>query len=183
MAIDLTKPLSWKNASHEEQRMLRALQGNILKGHGRPATVNIFFKIDPAKKHQMRAALREIANYHAVSAYQQLIETDTFQATGQSGSPFVSVFLSATGYAALGVPNAAIPPDPSFKAGMKVAALALGDAPVPTWLCARLVPWRRMSTSTTFVARSIPTTTTTATTTSMTAARIVETKVGTDAPR
>jgi Dyp-type peroxidase family len=133
MPIDLTKPLSWKNASHDEQRMLRALQGNILKSHGRPATVNVFFKIDPAKKHQMRAALREIANYHAVSAYQQLIETDIFQATGQSGSPFVSVFLSATGYAALGVPNAATPPDPSFKAGMKAAAPALGDAPVTTW--------------------------------------------------
>ena len=82
MPIDLTKPLSWKNATHDEQRMLRALQGNILKGHGRPATVNIFFKIDAAKKHQMRAALREIANYHATSAYQQLIETDNFHATG-----------------------------------------------------------------------------------------------------
>src|SRR5450631_277184 len=106
MAIDLTKPLSWRNASHDEQRMLRSLQGNILKGHGRPATVNVFFKIDPVKKQPMRAALREIANYHAISAYQQLIETDTFHDTGQSGSPFVSVFLSATGYAALGVPNA-----------------------------------------------------------------------------
>jgi Dyp-type peroxidase family len=133
MAIDLTKPLSWKNATHDEQRMLRALQGNILKGHGRPATVNIFFKIDAAKKHQMRAALRAIATYHAVSAYQQLVETDTFQTSGKSGSPFVSVFLSATGYAALGVPNAAIPPDPSFKAGLKAAAPALGDAPVTTW--------------------------------------------------
>ena len=45
MPIDLTKPLSWKNASHDEQRMLRALQGNILKGHGRPATINIFLKL------------------------------------------------------------------------------------------------------------------------------------------
>lgn len=102
MPVDLTKPLSWRNASPDEQKMLRALQGNILKSHGRPATVNIFFKIAVAKKHLMRSALREIANYHAISAYQQLIETDNFHATGQSGSPFVSVFLSATGYAALG---------------------------------------------------------------------------------
>lgn len=133
MPIDLTKPLAWKNASHDEQRMLRALQGNILKGHGRTATVNIFFKIDVAKKHQMRAALREIANYHATSAYRQLIETDSFHAIGQSGSPFVSVFLSATGYTALGVPTAAIPPDGSFKHGMKAAAAGLGDAAVATW--------------------------------------------------
>ncbi|MDQ6768857.1 MAG: Dyp-type peroxidase [Gemmatimonadota bacterium] len=131
MPIVLTKPLSWKNASHDEQRMLRALQGNILKGHGRSATVNIFFEIDAAKKHQMRAALREIANYHATSAYQQLIETDNFHAKGQSGTPFVSVFLSATGYAALGVAPGATPADPSFKTGMKAAAL--GDAPVASW--------------------------------------------------
>ena len=133
MSIDLTKPLSWKNASHDEQRILRVLQGNILKGHGRPATVNIFFQIDVAKKRQMRAALREIANYHATSAYQQLIETEEFHKNGQSGSPFVSVFLSATGYTALGVPAATIPPDVSFRHGMKVSAPGLGDAAVATW--------------------------------------------------
>jgi Dyp-type peroxidase family len=133
MPVDLTKPLSWRNASHDEQKMLRALQGNILKGHGRPATVNIFFKIAVAKKHLMRSALREIANYHAISAYQQLIETDNFHATGQSGSPFVSVFLSVTGYTALGVPTAAIPPNGSFNQGMKVAAPGLDDAAVSAW--------------------------------------------------
>jgi deferrochelatase/peroxidase EfeB len=83
MPIDVTKPLSWKNASHDEQKMLGALQGNILKGHGRPATINIFFRIDAAKRRQMRAALREIANYHAINAYQQLIETDNFHRTRQ----------------------------------------------------------------------------------------------------
>jgi Dyp-type peroxidase family len=131
MPIDVTKPLSWKNANHDEQKMLGALQGNILKGHGRPATINIFFRIDGAKRRQMRAALREIANYHATSAYQQLIETDNFHRTKQPGSPFVSVFLSATGYAALGVAASDVPADPSFKAGMKAADL--GDAEVASW--------------------------------------------------
>lgn len=133
MPIDLTKPLSWQNANHDEQKMLRALQGNILKGHGRPATVNIFFRIDTAKKRQMRAALREIANYHAISAYQQLIETDNFHRTREPGGPFVSVLLSATGYAALGVLASATPADASFKAGMKAAAPELGDVEVATW--------------------------------------------------
>jgi Dyp-type peroxidase family len=131
MAIDLTKPLAWKKAAHDEQRMMRALQGNILKGHGRTATVNIFFKINAAKKHEMRAALREIANYHATSAYQQLLETEQFKETGESGNPFVSVFLSATGYVALGVPAGSTPADPKFKLGLKNAAL--GDAPVASW--------------------------------------------------
>ena len=131
MPIDLTKPLAWKKAAHDEQRMLRGLQGNILKGHGRPATVNMFFRINPVDNHAMRAALREIANYHAISAYQQLLETEAFKATRKSGSAFVGVFLSATGYTALGVPAAAIPPDPSFNAGMKAASL--GDDAVDTW--------------------------------------------------
>lgn len=133
MPINLTKPLAWKNADHDAQRMLRALQGNILKGHGRPATNNIFFKIDGGKKHAMRAALRALATYHATSAYQQLLETERFKETGASGSPFVGVFLSATGYGALGVPAATIPGGPSFRAGMKVAAVGLGDAPVANW--------------------------------------------------
>ena len=133
MAIDLTKPLAWGQASHEEQRMLRALQGNILKGHGRPNTVNIFFKMDATKQHAMRAALRELANYHVTSAYQQLLDTENFKATGETGGPFVAVFLSAKGYSALGVPAAATPNDPSFVAGMKAAAAGLSDPAAANW--------------------------------------------------
>ena len=54
MAIDLTKPLAWKAASVEEQKMLQCLQGNILKGHGRTETVNIFFEMDSTKALQMK---------------------------------------------------------------------------------------------------------------------------------
>lgn len=131
MPIDLTKPIAWKQATHEEQKMLRALQGNILKSHGRASTINIFFKINPLQKHAMRAALREMANFHATSAYQQLLDTEAFKVTGLSGPPFVAVFLSATGYSALGVVPAQIPADPSFKTGMKTAGLA--DPLPPTW--------------------------------------------------
>ena len=131
MSIDLTKPLAWKQATHDEQKMLRALQGNILKGHGRPTTVNIFFSIAAAQKLAMRAALRELANDHVTSAYQQLIDTENFKATGKPGGPFVAVFLSATGYAALGIAPAATPSDPSFTNGMQKAAL--GDPAPAAW--------------------------------------------------
>lgn len=131
MPIDLTKPLAWTQANNLEQRMLRALQGNILKGHGRNATLNIFFTIDPTKQHAMRAALRELANFHATSAYQQLLDTESFKATGAGAGPFVSIFLSATGYAALNVASAQTPADPGFQGGMKNAAL--GDPPVASW--------------------------------------------------
>lgn len=131
MPIDLSKPLTWTNATHDEQRALGALQGNILKGHGRAATVNLFFSIAPAKKHEMRAALRELANYHVTNAYQQLLATKAFQDHGIRGDVFVSLYLSATGYAALGVPAASVPGDPSFKKGMQKATL--GDPPVADW--------------------------------------------------
>lgn len=131
MAIDLTKPLSWTKATHDEQRMLGALQGNILKGHGRPATINIFFNIDTTKKHEMRAALREMANYHVTNAYQQLVETKTFKETGKPGGPFVALFISAAGYSALGMTTAITPADTSFRGGMKAAGL--GDQVVTAW--------------------------------------------------
>ena len=60
MAIDLSKPPAWLAASHEEQQMLRDLQGNIPKGHGRPETTNIFFKLAPTRAQASRRALREI---------------------------------------------------------------------------------------------------------------------------
>ena len=135
MAIDLTKPLAWKKATHDEQMMLKNLQGNILKGHGRPRTINVFFKIDTTKVAQMRNALREIANYHVTSAMQQLEETEAFKLTGKSGETFVAMMLSASGYAALGVPAAKRPNNPVFAAGMKAATsvAALGDPAVATW--------------------------------------------------
>jgi Dyp-type peroxidase family len=129
--IDLTKPLAWKKASQDEQRLLGSLQGNILKNHGRPNTINIFFQIDPAQSLKMRAALRELANYHVTTAYQQLLDTEAFKKTKTPGRPFVAVYLSNTGYLALGVPAGDIPGDASFQGGMKAAAL--GDDAVSLW--------------------------------------------------
>ena len=45
MAIDLTKPLAWKKATHEEQAMLENLQGNILKGMADPEPSTSFSKL------------------------------------------------------------------------------------------------------------------------------------------
>lgn len=122
MVINLTKPLAWKAASVEEQKMLQCLQGNILKGHGRTETVNIFFKMDPAKALQMKKVLRELATYHITTADRQLRESEVFHQNGTPGSTFVSVFLSATGYAALGLTAQAPSTEPQFfKEGMRNA--------------------------------------------------------------
>ena len=123
MAIDLTKPLAWKKASAEEQKMLQCLQGNILKGHGRDETINIFFKIDKTKKVEMKRALRELANYHLTSADRQLRETDRFQQGGKPGQTFVAAFISASGYTALGATAQAPKTEKQFfDKGMREAA-------------------------------------------------------------
>ena len=135
MAIDLSKPLAWTSATHEEQQMLRDLQGNILKGHGRPETTNLFFKLDATKQQASRRALREIANFHVTSAFEQLLETQRFHESGASGDTFVAMMLSFTGYVAIGRQALAPSGEPQFVKGMRDAAsiAAVKDPAVATW--------------------------------------------------
>ena len=136
MALDLSKPLSWKKASPRQLQALQSLQGNILKGHGRPETVNIFFRLDPTQAQASRRALREIANFHLTNAHQQLLEAEVFKGDKtKPGKTFVSAYLSFTGYAALGRAGAAPQDEPAFTKGMKHAdnLAAVGDKPISNW--------------------------------------------------
>ncbi|MGL5833047.1 MAG: hypothetical protein ACRC1Z_07410 [Waterburya sp.] len=42
MVVNLDAPLAWENANADEISLLRDLQGNILIGHGRKHTQNLF---------------------------------------------------------------------------------------------------------------------------------------------
>ena len=62
--VDLGKPLSWKNAhcardpaAAAELAMLNDLQGNILKGHGRKFTSNLFLRFDKSRAITAKALL------------------------------------------------------------------------------------------------------------------------------
>lgn len=134
MPINLGGPLAWTKATADEQKMLQTLQGNILKGHGRDYTANIFFQFDPAKQLQSKRLLRDLANYHLTSAYRQLLDTEQHKIDGKDGGPFANLALSFKGYQALGL-AAAAPADPDFHAGMKAPAsiAALNDPPVAQW--------------------------------------------------
>jgi Dyp-type peroxidase family len=134
MPINLAVPLAWTKADADELKLLQNLQGNILKGHGRDFTANIFFRIDPTKPLESRRLMRELANFHLTSAHRQLLDTETFKKTKKGGGPFANLALSFKGYQALGLPAAA-PADPDFQAGMKSAGsvAALQDPAVNTW--------------------------------------------------
>ena len=82
MPLDLNRPLSWKDAHHAtsphaaaELAMLHDLQGNILKGHRREATSNLFLRFDPNQAATAGTFLAAFAPF-VTSALEQLIATD-----------------------------------------------------------------------------------------------------------
>lgn len=109
------------------------MQGNILKGHGRQFTFNMFLCFKPGKKNEVRNWLADFSRIFVTTAKQQLDETQRFHDERIPGSIFVSVFLTAAGYAYLGVNAAKTPADPRFAKGMKASKAALQDPDPSTW--------------------------------------------------
>jgi Dyp-type peroxidase family len=100
MRVDLTETRIDHRAD-KYQNMLRNLQGNILKGHGRNFSVHIFlqFKSDPQR---VRNWVRGFEEHYVTSTQRQLKEADEFRTYGVPGRLFSNFFLSAKGYEALG---------------------------------------------------------------------------------
>ena len=138
MTIYLNKALRWQAANSDEQDMLRDLQANILKGHGRDHTLLLFLRFESTQLSQARAFVRGIARY-VTTAHQQLTDTEALttlapQAQAQrklQSNPVILFFLTAAGYRALGIAAERLPPDPAFRAGFK-ARVAMLHAPPPT---------------------------------------------------
>lgn len=130
MPVNLNQPLRWKQANADEQAMLADLQANILKGHGREDTKNLFLHFD--NKADGRKCLKKAAA-HVLSAAKQLQDIEKFKKAHKSGKPFVGVLLTTAGYAALEIDAAQIPPDTAFRQGMKPRSPALNDPPVERW--------------------------------------------------
>ena len=128
MSLNLNQTLAWTKSlaavnpdSAAELAMLNDLQGNILKGHGRHHTSNLFVAFNPKKQ---AAAKKFVAAVGAdvTSALDQLMKTQVFKASGVHGGTFIALMLSATGYNALGQ-KAAKPDGVAFNAGMKARKL------------------------------------------------------------
>jgi Dyp-type peroxidase family len=113
--------------------MLSCVQGNILKGHGRDHTANVFLQFHPSRLDQARAWLREYADQSVTSAKRQLAETERFKRHKVPGGLFAGLYVTWAGYEYFQVAQANRPalPDSAFALGMKQAQLM--DPVVATW--------------------------------------------------
>jgi Dyp-type peroxidase family len=74
------------------------LQGNILKGHGRDFTNNIFIKFYGVKKDKVKEWIRAFADYKITSCKKQLKENELYKRNKVSNNVFYGFLLSAKGY-------------------------------------------------------------------------------------
>lgn len=132
MIINLDKPLAWSTATAEEKAMLEDLQGNILKGHGRNHTYNMFLHFKDA--NAAKGFIKYLAP-HIKTAHTQLQETKIFKESKRKipGKTFIGLFLSNLGYQALGIAADKIPQNEAFRAGLKSRQSQLNDPSKDTW--------------------------------------------------
>lgn len=130
----------------EYDKLLKNMQGNILKGHGRDYSVHIFLKFT-ADPRSLRKWIESFAKKYVTSAEQQLKDTDKYKKTKISGGLFGNFFLSAKGYETLGFTKQTIQAafveedvflgsekvDVKFTKGMAAAQRELEDPPINNW--------------------------------------------------
>lgn len=136
MSLNLEKTLAWTKSleaktpdAPAELAMLNDLQGNILKGHGRRFTAHLFLAFDNNQSAVARATVRAFGQ-EVTTALDQLTDAQVYRTTGADGRAFISFFLTAAGYRALGV-DQAMPDGQAFAAGMNSRPLA--DPPSAQW--------------------------------------------------
>lgn len=101
------------------QGLLKDLQGNILKGHGRDYSVHLFLKWEDGKAEDAKKWIRSFAETYVTSAKQQANEALRYKQERIRGKVFANFFLTYSGYEALGFKPFQIPKDQPFTMGMK----------------------------------------------------------------
>ncbi|MEX5218035.1 MAG: Dyp-type peroxidase [Nitrospira sp.] len=133
-SIDNESPIDLANPGDYEP-LLRNLQGNIIKDHGRNLANHIFvtFRDEPVA---MRAWLRALSG-QVTSAWQQHQDKLAYVASGRTRDdiPFCSLFLTAAGYRHLQL-ETMMPKEifgNSFRNGMRNSGAALQDLHFGQW--------------------------------------------------
>src|SRR5437764_14805947 len=84
------------------QPMLKDLQANILKGHGRKFAYQIFLQLQSSKVADAKKWMADFARTRITSALELEEGRQAFKASGADGGAVSSLSISATGYTALG---------------------------------------------------------------------------------
>jgi Dyp-type peroxidase family len=116
----------------ETSRILKNLQGNIIKGHGRDHTTHIFIEFIEGKREEVKDWIRSFADEYVTSCHTQLRERDILKATNVPGGVFSAFFLSATGYQKLGYSSTQFG-DEGFRAGLRARREITRDPHNDTW--------------------------------------------------
>lgn len=138
--VDLASLLDEADAA--APAFMAAVQGNILKPHGRNHAAHVFVRFT-ASAAVANLWLAEFAQRRVTTARAQAEQAAAWRSTGGSGEPFAALGLSAAGYAWLEIDESRAPQDPMFRAGMKFrdpaegvfkfANLRLNDPPIERW--------------------------------------------------
>ncbi|MGH8003088.1 MAG: Dyp-type peroxidase [Brasilonema sp.] len=134
MTIDFDTIIEIDPDNDEHKLLLKAIQGNILKSHGRNHAVYLFLKFKDGKVNQVKQWIRNFAENYVTSALEQAEQRELFRKQDAGyGTLFANFFLTRAGYMYLGVPYEDLPHDDEFLKGMKDFNAALGDPPVEQW--------------------------------------------------
>ncbi|MFD2091497.1 Dyp-type peroxidase [Blastococcus deserti] len=141
--IDLDRALDLDDPEADD--FLAAIQGNIVKGHGRDFTAHVLLRMGD----DVPAVRRWIAGLAAERVTTALVArraTLAWRGTGGPGEPFAMVLLSASGYRHLGFPDEQLPVPSGrfvgprdreyFEFGMKEQAgrpRSFNDPPASEW--------------------------------------------------
>lgn len=116
----LVHPIRWHDwqTDRNVHDLLADLQANILKGHGRDHTGNVFVSFQGMSADAVVLLLRHLAPL-VTSSLEQLRGVDAYHRTNIGGGRVVCIFLAHGAYDKLATPPARRPSEDAFQAGMR----------------------------------------------------------------
>ncbi|MGD1714237.1 Dyp-type peroxidase [Dapis sp. BLCC M172] len=132
--IDITNVVEIDPTVAEHQKLLEAIQGNILKSHGRDRSIHLFVTFNTSKVDEVKTWIGNFGKEYVTSAYKQYEQAKKYRETKESET-FVNFFLSMKGYMELGFSYSKTPTNVYFRGGMQDpnSLDLLKDPPVDSW--------------------------------------------------